>query len=115
METTWDKPDNIQTNESSQPAGCGNVLEPGRSNSVTPESQVLPMTNQKVYELPDYQAPPKPQTHQPKHQSLYLPAASRFERQESIIVGTPGFREKYGKFRSTYDQESSETVLNFDV
>lgn len=29
-------------------------------------------------------------------QSSYNPT-SRFERQDSIIVGTPGFREKYGK------------------
>lgn len=103
METTWDRADMIPTEES-QPSGLNN-FDRGSSNSVSPQPQVLPLTNQKVYEQPEYQAPPKPQIPQPKRQSLYLGANRGFERQESIIVGTPGFREKYGKLQSNDDFE----------
>lgn len=64
-----------------------------------------PLTNHEVYEMNQQQdqlvsSKQQQQTSaQPaKRQSLYLPVGHRFERQESIIVGTPGFREKYGKF-----------------
>lgn len=61
-----------------------------------------PLTNHEIYELAQQQQ--KPQQIAPaklnyRPGSLYLASsrATKLQRQTSVIVGTPGFRERYGK------------------
>lgn len=72
-----------------------------------------PLTNHEIYELiqksqqllaaqqQQQQLQPSGSLKSPKRLSLYTrsPSKARIERQGSIIVGTPGFRERYGKSR----------------
>jgi len=88
------------------------TLPPGSMATIT-----TPLTNHEIYELiqkNQRQAGGQAQQQtahrasspiggslkQQKRQSSYLhqQQQSRLERQDSVIVGTPGFRERYGKF-----------------
>lgn len=79
------------------------------SLSMPVSSPSAPLTNHEIYELiqksQQQQVAGNQSTgssrgsfKQPKRRPLYSQRHSELERQSSIIVGTPGFRERYGKW-----------------
>lgn len=82
------------------------------SNATLTPTIGTPLTNHEIYELtqrsqqqqlaggqmiPASAGISKGSFKQSKRQSLYVQRHKTLERQSSIIVGTPGFRERYGK------------------
>lgn len=85
--------------------------------SQQPVGQQTPLTNHEVYELTQKSQQQVAATQLQKspigiptagsfktlkRQSLYIKQHNRLERQGSVIVGTPGFRERYGEYTKAF-------------
>lgn len=85
------------------------------SNSTTPTT---PLTNHEIYELIHNRSQQRKASVSPfkqiKRASLYVQRShNALERQSSMIVGTPGFKERYGEYQIGYTFSGERAMLFF--